>query len=262
MKKTVSLLLLLCLVLSLLSACTAKVEEEETEETVSLRTPQKRDLDGRLVVMIDPGHGFDDVGTTSDYLGAWEKDVNLSVALMLKEKLEMRGVEVILTHDGESFINEKELTSRCEELGIEYKSEAVNENNTFYAYERALYAMIMDETVGVDMFVSLHVNAIEKEDIKGYQLFFCSDNPEADRIRELCTDMAEELDSKCDVKAYDKDNAYIVTKFGTFPSFLFEMGYATNKEDAEKLKDEKFQNILADTLSEKIYESIKAVAEN
>lgn len=260
MRKVISLLFSLVLLISFLSACTANVEEE-TEITAPARVPQKRDLDGRLVVMIDPGHGFGDVGTTSDYLGAWEKDINLSVALMLKEKLEGRGVEVILTHDGHSFINENELIRQCDELGIEYKAEAVNENNTFYAYERALYAMVMDEKVGVDMFVSLHVNAVENEDISGYELFYCSDNPENDRILELCENMESGLKAECDIKAYDKDNAYIVTKYGTFPSFLFEMGYATNKEDAEKLKNENFQNDLAEVLCEKIYVSIKAVAE-
>ena len=262
MKRSISLLLCLSVLISLLSSCAVRVEEEyeKKKEAVSTREPQKRDLDGKLVVMIDPGHGFGDVGTTSDYLGTYEKDINLSVSLKLKGELEKRGVEVILTHDGESFINENELIRQCDELGIEYKAEAVNENNTFYAYERALYAMVMDEKVGVDMFVSLHVNAVENGDISGYELFYCSDNPEADRINELCGEIAKELDAECDTKAYDKDNAYIVTKFGTFPSVLFEMGYATNKEDAEKLKNENFQNSLAEVLSEKIYESIKAVA--
>ena len=261
MKRIISFVLAATLGLSLLCSCTERVEEEQTETAAPVRAPQKRDIDGKLVVMIDPGHGFDDAGTTSGYIDTYEKNINLSVAVRLKEKLEARGVEVILTHDGASFINETELIRQCEELGIKYKSEAVKENNNFYAYERALYAMVQDETIGVDMFVSLHVNAIENEDISGYELFYCSDNPEKGRIKELCESIAKDLDAECDIKAYDKDNAYIVTKFGTFPSFLFEMGYATNKEDAEKLNNENFHNSLAEILSEKIYESIKAVAE-
>lgn len=261
MKKLKSTLLLLLAALLVLTSCNGGVEAEKEEDKTEARVPHERDLDGRLVVMLDAGHGFGDVGTTSDYLGAYEKDINLIVTLKLKERLEKKGVEVILSHDGESFINENELTAECDRLGIEYKAEAVNENNVFYAYERALLAQIKDETVGVDMFVSLHVNAIEKEEINGYQLFFCSDNPEKDRLQALCEDIAGELDNKCDIRSFPKDDAYIVTKYGTFPSFLVEMGYATNADDAEKLKDENFQDKLADLLAEKIYASITAVAE-
>ncbi len=257
MRLLIKLSALFLVIFLALTSCTGEREKEEAET----KAPHERDLDSKLVVMVDPGHGFGDVGTTSDYLGVYEKDINLAVALKLKERLEEKGVEVILTHDGESYINETELLSLCDSLGIEYKSEAVAENDIFYAYERALFAMVRDGEVGVDMFVSLHVNAIDSEDISGYQLFYCSDNPESDRIAALCSDIAEELDNKCDIRSYDKDNAYIVTKFGTFPSFLFEMGYATNAGDAEKLKDEEFQDQLADILSEKIYESVKSAAD-
>ncbi len=264
MKLKLKLSALFLIIFIVLTSCTGEGEKEETEQAVTANptvTVEQTEQDRVPVVMVDPGHGFGDVGTTSDYLGSYEKDINLAVALKLKEKLEAKGVEVILTHDGESFINETELLSTCDSLGIEYKPEAVVENDLFYAYERALFAMIKDAEVGIDMFVSLHVNAIELEYINGYQIFYCSDHPESKKIEALCNDIAAALDNKCDIKSYDKDNAYIVTKYGTYPSFLFEMGYATNTGDAEKLKDEQFQDQLADILCEKIYASITSAAE-
>ena len=232
--------------------------EAETEEV----SPKfERDTDGKLVVMIDAGHGFDDVGCTSQYIDCYEKDINLQVSLKLKAKLEEKGVTVILTHDGETFVDEDELAAECKSLGISFKEEGVTNNDNFYAYERALLAQVKDKREGVDLFISLHVNALESEDVSGYQVFYCTDNPERKRVKALCEDIADSLDNKCDVVGYPAEDAYIVTKFGTFPSLLFEMGYATNQNDAKKLVDNEFQNSLADLLALKIYSFVLSAAE-
>ncbi len=266
MKRVLLLLLFACL---LLSSCrplnngTSDVTEKlETEAETEAPVPKfERDTDGRLVVMVDAGHGFDDVGCTSKYINCYEKDINLQVALKLKAELEEMGVEVILTHDGKTFVDEDELAADCKSLGISFKSEGVTNNDNFYAYERALLAQVEDKRVGVDLFISLHVNALEKENVSGYQIFYCTDNPLKKRVKALCEDIAEGLDNKCDVIGYPYEDAYIVTKFGTFPSLLLEMGYATNPDDAKKLVDEEFQSTLAELLSEKIYTFVAAAAE-
>ncbi len=50
-----------------------------------------------VLVVLDPGHGGDDRGATSDASTADEADLNLSVALAASADLEDRGVPVILT---------------------------------------------------------------------------------------------------------------------------------------------------------------------
>ena len=49
-------------------------------------------------VVIDPGHGGNDPGGIG-VSGVLEKDVNLSVALFLKENLEQQGIEVVMTRE-------------------------------------------------------------------------------------------------------------------------------------------------------------------
>ena len=57
--------------------------------------------DSVITICVDPGHGFDDVGTTSEYLGDWaEKDVTFSIATYLKVELEALGYRVHMLHDG------------------------------------------------------------------------------------------------------------------------------------------------------------------
>ena len=48
-------------------------------------------LVGRIIV-IDPGHGYLDPGTS--YENIYEKDINLNISLYLKEKLESYGATV------------------------------------------------------------------------------------------------------------------------------------------------------------------------
>ena len=55
-------------------------------------------LVGRIIV-IDPGHGFLDPGTS--YENIYEKDINLNISLYLKEKLESNGATVYMTRDGD-----------------------------------------------------------------------------------------------------------------------------------------------------------------
>ena len=53
-------------------------------------------------VVIDPGHGGKDPGTLSDYVV--EKDLVLGVGLLLRDKLESRGINVEMTRDDDTFV--------------------------------------------------------------------------------------------------------------------------------------------------------------
>ncbi len=59
-------------------------------------------MEGKRIV-IDPGHGGDEPGAIGP-TGLLEKDVNLRVALALKELLEARGAEVFLTRRGDETV--------------------------------------------------------------------------------------------------------------------------------------------------------------
>ncbi len=58
-------------------------------------------VDGRLVVLLDPGHSGSDVGTTSVDEKYFERDFNIDVAVRVKSMLEASGVEVLMTREPE-----------------------------------------------------------------------------------------------------------------------------------------------------------------
>lgn len=90
-------------------------------------------------VILDAGHGGQDSGA----LGAartMEKDVSLAVALRLKEGLEARGVEVIMTRGGDRFVP------------LDQRSDSANRS-------------------GADLFLSIHCNACPGGGISGVETF-------------------------------------------------------------------------------------------
>ncbi|MHC5828131.1 MAG: N-acetylmuramoyl-L-alanine amidase family protein, partial [Nostoc sp.] len=65
--------------------------------------PQRRVTNGRVVVIIDPGHGGKDSGALG-LGGAREKDVILPIGKKLGEILQQNGIQVILTRDSDYFV--------------------------------------------------------------------------------------------------------------------------------------------------------------
>ena len=54
----------------------------------------------KIRVVIDAGHGGHDPGKVG-ITGCYEKDINLKITAKLKSFLEMEGIEVVLTRDGD-----------------------------------------------------------------------------------------------------------------------------------------------------------------
>ncbi len=71
----------------------------EGEPDDPVEPPRTSQIDGKMTVIIDPGHGGSDVGATSVDGKFDEKHINLSVAKYLQSYLESAGVNVIMVRD-------------------------------------------------------------------------------------------------------------------------------------------------------------------
>lgn len=158
-------------------------------------------LNDTVQVVIDAGHGGDDVG--AQYNGRYEKDDNLAVALLVAEKLEEKGVEVAMTRDDDTFIS---LENRCK---IANRRQA-------------------------ELFVSLHRNSADGA--KGVEIWVSDDSPVKDI--ELAENILKNLDEagisqNRGVKAgYARGNGnYYVNSHSNMPSCLVELGFINSEED-------------------------------
>ncbi len=264
MKGYIKYLVFASALLLLLSAC-RPLEGDTPEITKDAHINSEEHYpspDGKKVVYLDAGHGFRDIGCDTDLINGTEADINIAVVKLLKTKLEERGVEVILTHDGASFPSASEIKKLADKNGIEYKNEDIVDNDIFSAYERAIYISAIAEEVNIDLFVSLHVNSIENHpEISRYEINFCKDNLYSSALIKLCEDLAESLDKETKISADPYADSFIVTKPKTYPSLLFEMGYATNEKDAADLNSDKWREDFTSALAENVVDWIASYEE-
>ncbi len=116
---------------------------EGTVQFIEDSTAERRTFEIRKVV-IDPGHGGVDYGKVGASTGLMEKDVNLALAMEIKERLEDElGLEVVLTRETDELV---ELRKRTE----------------------------IANQAGADLFVSIHCNSWFSERPGGFEAYFLS----------------------------------------------------------------------------------------
>lgn len=207
-------------------------------------------------VVIDPGHGGHDHGTTGP-TGLTEKDLVLDVGLRLGALLEQRmGCQVIYTRSNDTFV------------GLEERAVLANNNRA-------------------DLFLSIHANATPYRNISGAEVYYLNftTSKEATEVaarenagsgksvfelRELIQKIAlkDRLDesrefavrvqsalastwSKMDAKARDrgvKKAPFVVLIGASMPSVLAEIGFISNPRDEALLKKADQRQRLAEAL--------------
>lgn len=256
--KKISWFLVMLLCLGILVGC-KKEETEETSGTITETGQESGNLEltdaveDKFVVYVDPGHGFDDPGCSSELLDGVESENTLEIAMILKEKLEAAGAEVVLTHDGKTYPTAQSIRDLADKHGVTYDPEKIITNNIFSAYERAVYTTALSEEADIDFFVSLHINSVDGYPERSrYELYYCENNPFAAELGEMCTSLGAKLDNLTYTSAMPYDDAYAVVKYAPVPSLLVEMGYSTNEADAAKLNSESWRQSFCEILAKEI----------
>ncbi len=139
----------------------------------------------RPLVAVDAGHGGSDVGgkhtNAQGVVDLTESQVNLRVALLLRERLQARGCDVYLTRSGDDFPGEP--------LQDWNGDGEVNVRDDLQARIDRVNAQ------GADLLISLHQNALDGVDPiasctsggGGTTTYYCADRPFADRNLRLAT---------------------------------------------------------------------------
>ena len=261
-KKILSLLLLSSLLAGALFSCRSAEQKtpESSTEDMQANADFPRAAKDNLTVCIDAGHGFGDVGCGPAYIDAYEYEITLLMTELLQGKLEQEGITVLLTHDGNTFPTAGEITALADQYGLTYKPENMIDNDVFSAYERVIWENVLDRQTdgGLDLFVSLHVNAIEDEpQVSGMSIDYCEDNPSFLFLRGFSKDLKKayldaDLTDNFTIFEDSYEDSFIVTKYTEVPSVLIEMGYSTNTDDAKRLRSDKWQNQFTSLLCERI----------
>ena len=239
-----------------------------TSGAIEKNTPNKREHSSLPVIILDPGHGGEDVGAIG-IGGVYEKDITLSVAKKAKKYIEdqIPGIKVLLTREKDVF------------LALRERTEFANKHKGM-------------------LFVSIHCNAAPSKPhpANGFEVYVLRPGKTKDAIRvaerensvvalEKNSDATKKLSEEqlilatmaqsAFVKLSDKFAAmlkgavnkktdlvnrgiaqagFYVLVGASMPNVLVELAFLTNEKDVRYLTSEEGQKELAIALSESIKE--------
>ena len=160
---------------SLLLVVVSLIEIKTSSDDVMKFTP----ITSKTII-VDAGHGGIDAGTSTNDNSILEKDINLKIAMKVKDLMESSGAVVILTrNDDTSLYTEEEGKTIRQKYNENLKNRKI----------------IIEES-SADMFISIHMNKFEQSQYYGAQTFY----PEGkEEDKELAQTIQEELKRVVDI---------------------------------------------------------------
>ena len=172
-------------------------------------------------IVLDAGHGGMDSGAVG-IDNVLEKDINLSIALNLKDLFNISGFNVKMTREkDESIHNEDSGTIRSQKV-----SDLKNRLNIIN----------FDPN---NLLISVHQNKFEDSKYKGAQVFYYKNSEEGKRLAE---DIQQALcDSLGSTRSAKSNSDYYVLRTTTIPSAIVECGFLSNSDEETKLNTADYQ---------------------
>jgi N-acetylmuramoyl-L-alanine amidase len=186
-------------------------------------TPRRSLRKGKIVVIIDPGHGGKDSGAIG-IGGVLEKDVILPISKRITEVLERNGIQVIMTRDSDYFVT---LPGR----------------------------VTMAQRANADVFVSIHANSAgaNRPEVSGLETYHYDSGLRLAQI--VHSKILQSLNVRD--RKVRKARFYVLRKT-SMPSILVETGFLTGRDDAAKLRTSAYQNQMADAIAQGILQYLKS----
>lgn len=176
---------------------------EKTENTESIAVTEEATEQDVLTVCLDPGHGGMDPGC--DYNGRMESEDNWALALAVKQEMESKGIEVIMTrNDNDTKVFLKDRVAIANASGADYFISLHRNKGEGYGIETWMTAT-NDTTVTETLTNNVH-NALVGVGVQ------------RDRGVKTGTETGEGSD-------------YYVIGNTTMPACLLEFGFINNEED-------------------------------
>lgn len=179
-----------------------------------------------LRIVLDPGHGGNDVGTIG-VSGRYEKDLVLNIALLTREALidqsTKAGVhlDVWMTREDDRFISDVD-------------------------HERAKMVYVH----GGDVLISIHANSFTDPRVSGTETYYYQPNAlTLARIMQRALVQATGFNDR----GVRQADFYMLKETG-MPAVLLELGYVTNEAEEKKLWDKTMQKKIADAIAEGVLE--------
>lgn len=194
------------------------LQEEQLKVGQMLIISTNKELKGSTIVL-DPGHGGLETGAVGNGLIENEETINLS--LKVKTQLEAKGAKVLLTRD--------ESTQSFRRVSLAERANA-------------------SQRADADLFVSIHYNTNANATVYGTETYYNesiykeANNPYPKKSKQLAESIQRHVTQMATTHDLGvKENVFHVLRNNHVPSVLIEVGFISNKEEAERIKTNPFK---------------------
>ena len=211
------LMLFICFASPLMTSCS----QVGKVDVAAIQTSPKKVRSKQLIV-IDPGHGGFDIG--AEVQTVKEKELALRTATLVKQYLHDKGYRVILTRSRDVFVSLKKRTS----IANDTKSK---------------------------LFVSIHFNAFKGQGVKGIEIYYYNKGSKwrQNASKKLAHLVLNSLVSATHTASRGvKTGNFHVIRETYMPAILIEGGFLTNQQELSHLKDKKYVEKMARSISDAI----------
>ena len=210
----------LCMVLTYMDGRKNDAEDVGSDSDQSVSAPLR-------TVVIDAGHGGEDGGATGAD-GIKEKDINLDIALMLRDLYTSVGIPTVLTRDEDVLLYDK-------------NSDYIGKKKVMDLSNRLAIAKETPDS----LFISIHQNSFSDKKYSGLQVWYSPNSPLSSEVAEDIQNAAKLIQASNyrKTKAAD-DRLFILNNLNT-PAVLVECGFLSNDEEALRLNTEEYRRRLA-----------------
>lgn len=177
-------------------------------------------------VVIDPGHGGIDPGSIGYKTKIHESDLNLTMSLKLKDKLEKAGINVVMTR--------------------ETKDGLVDDTSKSFKKKDMAQRKELIKKVRPNMVISLHQNSYTNHRLRGAQVFY---DKTSDISKQIAQNIQDEFLLKLDhSNKHISPGDYYMLKCTTAPSVIVECGFLSNEQEEKLLLSDEYQDKIMDCI--------------
>ncbi|KGM95887.1 N-acetylmuramoyl-L-alanine amidase [Clostridium novyi A str. 4552] len=194
----------------------------------------------KKIVLIDPGHGGMDGGAVSKN-GTSEKGINLEISKKLRKCLEQKGYKVEMTRE--------------EDKGLYSNKGKVRDKKNEDLNNRCK----MKVSTKCDLFISIHLNMFTQSKYHGAQVWYSKEGESSKLAHIVQQNLIKDLDKANHRQEKCAKGAYKILRCNDhIPSILVECGFLSNPEEERKLKNNEYQEKIANSIANSIEEFYKS----
>lgn len=230
-------------------------------------TPDLPPLGGGRVVVIDPGHGGNEVGTSSKFSDGTilrEKDLNLRVALKVADLLTRAAFKPVLTRTTDRAVNSPpQLVTGHPPIGLDDELQA---------------RVDIANNANAQLFLSIHFNGNTNSKLHGSEVYYSEERPYSSDSKRFASLLLDNVKRGLASIGYGTDYAVVKTDWqalggpgpgqhfyllgpvsniivrpSLMPAALAEGLFMTNPTDALALRDERTLDVIARAYATAIY---------